>query len=782
MQISNPLQMTDWEIERFLKVVLATQLVLWGVIGLDAVGLQIPILRQFIGFIYLTFVPGILILRILKLHKLGNIETLLYTVGLSIATLMFTGFFMNMIYPLFGISRPISIVPLIITISVVVLVLCVLSYIRDKDFSDPSFIDAEEILSPPVLFLCLIPFMAVLGTYLVNFHHSNILLMLMIVVIAIVALLIGFDKFIPKNLYPLAIWVMAIALVWHYTLITNYAGVHDGEFCTAKLVIENHFWEWSGYGNYSSILSVTILPPIIHFLGNISLTWLYKIIFPVFLSLLPLGVYAISKKYLNDKKSFLAAFLFLTTHEFFMTLSSITKQLMAVFFLVLLFMVILNRDMDRTKRSFLSIIFAISLIVSHYGTSYLVMFSFIFVLFFLYLTENQAVKELWKKFYYFISKGKDWISDNSNVERISLNFVLLFITFALAWYIYVSSSSAFNAIMHIGDHIAGTIFTEFLNPEYSRGGFMLAKEYSGLKIIHKYLKLSIPFLIIIGLFKALLSCRKSKFGVPYLGFSIYYLAILIASVVIAHFAVMGPGRLYILALPVLALLSIIGGLTILGVIKKILKLKEVVQQFKTGRKRKSNRALNPKRSEIFSIKSNYGTVSKEEDKNLKILFVYFIILMLFNTQFIVVLANDHPTSISIGQEYVNKYGNRDDKAKFYSGKIMEYDISSLKWLSEYGCKHKKLYFTGGYSHIGSVIRSSGYFPIDNIYNTFSNRTASIPNDQYILLIYANVVNKIGFGTIPGVVRFEYFNMTDVYPLLKDKDKIYTNGDSEILWS
>jgi len=48
----------------------SSDLAMWGVIGLDVVGLQIPILRQLIGFIYLTFIPGIIILRILKLHKL----------------------------------------------------------------------------------------------------------------------------------------------------------------------------------------------------------------------------------------------------------------------------------------------------------------------------------------------------------------------------------------------------------------------------------------------------------------------------------------------------------------------------------------------------------------------------------------------------------------------------------------------------------------------------------------------------------------------------------------
>ena len=63
MQINNPLQMNDLEIGKFLKVILAIQLATWGVIGLDVVGLEIPILRQLIGLIYLTFIPGILILR-----------------------------------------------------------------------------------------------------------------------------------------------------------------------------------------------------------------------------------------------------------------------------------------------------------------------------------------------------------------------------------------------------------------------------------------------------------------------------------------------------------------------------------------------------------------------------------------------------------------------------------------------------------------------------------------------------------------------------------------------
>ena len=401
MKLSNPLQMNDWEIGKCLKAVLAIHITMCAAICLDVVGLQIPIIRPLIGFIYLTFVPGILILRIIRLHKISNIETLLYTVGLSLATLMFTGFFMNMIYPSFGISGPISLVPLVITLSAVVLVLCVLCYARDKDFADPSFIDVEEVLSPPVLFLGLIPFMAVLGTYLVNFHHNNILLMLMITVVALVALLIGFDKFIPVKLYPLAIWVMAISLIWHNTLISSYINVCDvvSEYYVADLVVKNSFWDWTIYGSSNAVLSSVMLAPISHHVLNMDLTWIFKIIYPLLYSLVTVGAYFIFlKETKNNKIAFLSSFLLVSIAPFYGEVALITKQSTAEIFLVLLFMLMLNRDMNTMKKSFLTIIFGTSLIVSHYGTSYLVMFLLIFVLFFLYLTENQKIKELWRGF------------------------------------------------------------------------------------------------------------------------------------------------------------------------------------------------------------------------------------------------------------------------------------------------------------------------------------------------------------------------------------------------
>jgi uncharacterized membrane protein len=533
--MNNPLQMNDWEINKFLKVVLAIQLAMLGVIGLDAVGFHIPIIRQLIGFIYLTFVPGIILLRILKLHKLGNIETLLYTVGLSIATLMFTGLFMNTVYSFFGISGPISLTPLIITISVVVLILCILSYIRDKDFSDSSFIDVKDVFSPPALFLCLVPFLSIFGTYLVNFHHNNILLMFLIVIIALIALLIGFDKFIPKNLYPLAVFVIAISLLYHRSLISMYIigwDIHT-EYYLANLVEMNAMWDSTIPSAANAMLSITMLAPIFSDICGMSLTWVFKTIYPLLFSLVALGLYRIFQKQTDDKIAFLSIFFFMSMIRFY---SPMPRQNIAEFYLVLLILSLIDKDINKIKRSVLFIVFGVSLAISHYGTSYIYMFCLITAWLLLFFMDSPTAQKLMDNFHAKFGRKREKLAGNPiplKVDRtISSTFVLVFVTFTLTWYMYVSSSSAFNSIVHIGDHIASSIYTDFLNPEAVQGlGMMLSQPAPGLlHEVHRVINYLNQIFIIIGCIVLLLKYVELKFEKEYGAFSMINLAILFASI------------------------------------------------------------------------------------------------------------------------------------------------------------------------------------------------------------------------------------------------------------
>ena len=109
------------QLDATLKVVLTVQALVFIMVGLDAVGLHLLVVNQVIGFVYLTFIPGILLLKIFKFRELHLVDRLLYSVGLSIAFIIVTGLLVNALYPAIGILKPISFAPLIFTISALVL-------------------------------------------------------------------------------------------------------------------------------------------------------------------------------------------------------------------------------------------------------------------------------------------------------------------------------------------------------------------------------------------------------------------------------------------------------------------------------------------------------------------------------------------------------------------------------------------------------------------------------------------------------------------------------------
>ena len=112
------LSINNWELKKFLGFILLIQVIIIGLVGMDYLGFPILILREFFGFIYLVFIPGFLLLRILEINEISIPETFLYSVGLSLSTLMFLGVFLN---EFFSSYNPLSTTFLLFTITILVL-------------------------------------------------------------------------------------------------------------------------------------------------------------------------------------------------------------------------------------------------------------------------------------------------------------------------------------------------------------------------------------------------------------------------------------------------------------------------------------------------------------------------------------------------------------------------------------------------------------------------------------------------------------------------------------
>ncbi|UXM85420.1 DUF2206 domain-containing protein [Methanococcus aeolicus] len=729
--IQNPFKLQNWKFKKFLMVILFFQLSLLGLFALNKLGVNTPIIRPLIGFIYLSFIPGYLLLRILRLHKLSTIESFLYALGLSLFMDMFVGFLMNIFYPILGITdKPISEIPIVLTMVGAVFLLCIVAYLRDKDHNNPDYIDLKDILTPQVLFLSLIPFMAIFGTYLVNYHHNNILLMIMIVVIALVALIIGFTNWIDKKYYPYVIWSMAIALIFHVSLFTNYIPIQDvyGEFYTANVVIHSSLWNFGFPDPYNSVLSDTLLPSFIYHTCRISLNWMYKIIFPLLCSFLPVGLYSIYIKYLDKKSSFLASYLFVIIQPFYILIPFLTKQLTAEIFLLLILM-LLTSKLHKFKMTLFTV-FGMSLIVSHYGTSYLIMFMLLFTIVFLKIFE--IIK-------------KENIKNKISNELIG--FTLIYTIFTLGWYMYISNSVSFASVVDIGNTIAHTISNEFLNPEYSRGAYTLTKNVHLLGQLLKYMYLTISGLIFIGSLKTLFDILKSKsnFSIIYLAFSIYWLGILGAAVAIPFFAVMNQYRLYHLAFFTLAPFNIIGTIFIFNLIKK-LKMADI----------------------------NHNNI-------IKFLTIFFIFFMLLNTKFINEVVNQPSYSGYLSKDTILNQNNINETGSFYSEIIEIHDVFSAKWLSKNRNKNIKIYCTAGWGQGFAVLMAYGHIYWPNTILQIHEHTSNI-NDGYIYLYYFNVIKKIGLDNDPNGKFIFYYNFTEKYNKYILNNKIYDNGGSQILLS
>jgi uncharacterized membrane protein len=510
----------------------------------------------------------------------------------------------------------------------------------------------------------------------------------------------------------------------------------------------NGIWDPTMYGTCNAMLSLVMLAPIYSIISDMSLTWVFKIIYPLLFSLVPLGLYRVFQKQTDEKIAFLACFFFVSLSVFYGEMLALARQQIAELFLVLLILLMINKSMDKIKRSLLFIVFGISLVVSHYGLSYIYMFCLISAWLILVLADNPAMQRLLDNFYTKFSRYKSEkpagnpVSTNAENRTISSTFVLLFIIFTLTWYMYVSSSSAFNSIVYIGDHISSSIFTDFLNPEAVQGlEMMTAQTAPGL--LHEVCRI-INYLnqifIILGCITLLLIYRELKFEKEYAAFSMVNLAILFAAVSVPFFASsLNMTRVYQITLIFLAPFCVIGGITVLRAMSRIVRV---------------------------------TWTDKYVRSSLKVLSVYFVIFLLYNSGFIWVVAEGHSGSISLGQESIKEYGDAKAKVGFYNCYIPEQNVFGARWLSKNRDDTSKVY--ADYNSYCHVLTSYGGIRERKYQMT---NTTKIDEQGYIYLGYLNLVEGIMSQRLPsGVVAY---NTTEIYPTLEKRNRIYANGGSHI---
>lgn len=391
---------------------------------------DIPFLRQILCLFVFLFFPGWLILKINK-DQLSLSEEFVLSIGLSVSYLMFLGLMANWVFLDLGFSRPLSANSIMPILIVGIVILVAVLWHRNFELIGNNFNSIKLIFQEPLLFGgILFPIVSVIGAELMNYSDNNSLLLAVYLGMAIyVALLILLRDREPV-VYSAASWALGLSLIFMYSLRSEHILGYDvyGEYALCLKILDLSYWDANSLrGPLSDCLSVVILPPIIKILFNIDCEYVYKIIFALIFSITPIIVFLISSKYIYNKLAFASAFFFMSEATFAMSSQSNPRTAISLLFFALFIFVLFSENICGMSKAIYEIIFAASIVVSHYSTSYIfvaaIAGSFLFAL----AITNRTTKNC------FIRSGIIFIS-----------MIMIFV-----WYAQVSDLNFTNCVFAI---------------------------------------------------------------------------------------------------------------------------------------------------------------------------------------------------------------------------------------------------------------------------------------------------------------------------------------------
>jgi uncharacterized membrane protein len=646
--------------------------------------LDVQIIREVIGFLYLTFIPGIIILRFLKLENLSKAEVSGLSVGLSLAFLMFLGLLLNEILPLIGFLCPLSTNVLIITLNLIVTLLCLILYcFRLKENAERIHIRLFLLDELVLLILIFLFVLSVFGTLHMNTNTENSFLLLFFLLVPVVFLtVLALRQKFRLDILPITLLITYAAILMVTSLTTSYIFGYDNHFELYSFKITDNSSIWNPAPSVteidmgSAMLSVTVLPTIYSKIMGLEAAWVFKIVYPLLVAFVPFALYQFFTLHFKKEAAFLGVFLFII-HSLD-GLGSI-KEWIATVFYVLLFFVIFTDKIQWSKRKMLFLVFAGALVVSHYSKSYIFMFILISIWVISFILKKNA--------------------------KVTLSMILIFASMAFAWYIFTLQAVTFEALLSIFNNIYRSLTSEFLNPESRGPTVMTALGLLGpptyLHMLSRVFFYLTVLLMLIGFISVGLKFWKERSNYEYFVLVCVNMWLLTMTIIVPNLAPSYTmGRFYRTALIVLAPLCFLGG-------------EEIV--------------ANLHRLRLTSLQ-----------RKISALFLTCAILIpffLFQTGFFYEIAKVECWSIPLS-------GYRMPPSEVSGPLLYAVDVSGAIWLSRYTDKASAIYADG----VAWVRALTSYGLIDyGRFRALGNTTRTLEIGSLIYLRRLNIVHGIMVG-------------------------------------
>lgn len=394
-------------------------------------------------FVSISLLPGVVLLRAMRI-RLGTFSArILYGFGLGILVLMLSGLAANQILYAFGATRPLELAGELGTWNVVtalIIVTAAFSNRRPVRIKPPQpFPKTAWLLLGLTL---LLPCLAIMGAFRLN-NGGNALFAetTLCYAAALIVYVFLLRQRLPDGLLTWFVFVMGLTIL----LMTSLRGWnivgHDIEREFRVFTLTNMHGRWNiglDRDPYNACLSITILPQMFAKILNISGLMVFKIILQIIFAACPAVVFALLRQYASKLAALTGCMLFISYPTFINDSAMLTRQGVAYFFFALALLVITNHAL-RKRYKLLCLFCSAGVVLAHYSTTYM------FVALFAIAVGCKLCFSWWQR-WHERQAATTQVRTQAKPTVLSALFVVLLFLMAFAWYGRITATSGGLAI------------------------------------------------------------------------------------------------------------------------------------------------------------------------------------------------------------------------------------------------------------------------------------------------------------------------------------------------
>jgi uncharacterized membrane protein len=556
--------------------------------------------------------------------------------------------------------------------------------------------------------------------------RDGLLLVYLIVGLSVAASLVNLREF-SDSLFEILIVSIAISLFLSSTMISPYITGSDAhwEYALYEQVAQQRAWQPEVSTSLNTALSVTILPLIVSTVTSLPGVLIFKIVYPLLFSILPLMLYKVYRKFMTPQGSFLSVFVLLSFQATYLEVTTLGRQVIAELVLVMLLWLQLSPTLGKRSTSLLVVLLSFGLVFSHYSLA---------LIYFFLVSSSFVISKI---------SRSSLVSPSSRFKfepLISSRSIAILLVLATGWYSLVASGGVFQSFIEDINIVMRTLnkfFVPATRPAVVVDALGLYGARPGVShLISRGTQYLVVFFILLGCVIYICKGKKTKIERMFIPLMMASMGFLLASVVLPNLAfTLNLSRIYHITLLLIAPCFYFGIIQTIGGLERACT-------FVTG-----HSIHIPGRRVLPSI----------------LLFSYLI----FTSGWVWAVTSDVPTSVVLDQQRMINYPSLPVQIQYYSYYTVPQDIAAARWLrssgdvqllvcAEYVASYHVLKSYGGYDPGPSLPGCRGDFAHEYVYLSVSNL-------------------RLGVGIVTQGFGYYYFSFNNTTPTLLRENRIYSDG-------